>query len=358
MAVREARWDCQYCGTKGNLGRDKSCNNCGRSRPAGTKFYLVDDAVVEKADLLAQAAKGPDWVCAFCGTSNSVERTTCRSCGAARDADSHQQATTKYAPGEAPTTGDMTVEEPASGEKVKPSMANRTKMILAGAAALVLLCICVVAAFIIFGGKDKGATVSGFEWERTVAVEAYQTVQEEDWSVPEGGRITSQRQEIHHYDDVLDHYETRQRDVSEQVQVGSETYVCGQRDLGNGFFEDVTCERPVYETQTHTETYEEPVYRQEPVYQTLYAYDIDKWIVVRTGQESGKDHSPAWPESSLASNEREGERTERYLVTFTDENGESYPWESTLAEWESYEMGQEVVLDFDAFGKLKGVNPP
>ena len=49
---------------------------------------------------------------------------------------------------------------------------------------------------------------------------------------PAAGRLLSEREEIHHYDQVLDHYETRQRDVEEQVQVGTETYVCGQRDLG------------------------------------------------------------------------------------------------------------------------------
>jgi hypothetical protein len=360
MAVREARWDCQYCGAKGNLGRHKSCPNCGRSRPAGTKFYLTDeDAVVKEEALLAEAAKGPDWVCAFCGTSNSIERDTCRACGAPREADSHQQVVKDYGVGEAPTTGDMTVEEPARARK-EAAPGNRNKIIigLLAVAAFFVLCIGLVAAFFIFGGREEGATVSGFEWERSVAVEAFQTVEEEDWSVPEGGRIKSQRQEIQSYVDVLDHYETRQREVQEQVQVGTEDYVCGQRDLGNGFFEDVMCQRPIYETQSRTETYEEPIYRQEPVFAVLYTYDIDKWTVVRTEEASGQDHSPMWPRSDLGPDEREGERTERYVVYFIDENGEIYPWEIALNQWETYEMGQEVVLEFDSFGKLKDVASP
>ncbi len=361
MAVREARWDCQYCGTKGNLGRHKSCNNCGRSRPAGTKFYLAsDDEIVQDAQLLDEAAKGPDWVCAFCGTSNGVERETCRSCGAPREADSHQQAVTDYGVGEAPRTGDMTVEErPATAEPQKaPASQNRNRIILVGVVALVVLCAGLAAAFLIFGGREQGATVSGFEWQRAVAVEAFQTVEEEDWSVPEGGRILSERQEIHHYDDVLDHYETRQREVQEQVQVGTETYVCGQRDLGNGFFEDIECERPIYETQSRTETYEEPIYRQEPVYQTLYAYEIDKWNVVRTDEASARDHSPFWPRADLGSDEREGDQTELYVVYFTDEEGETHRWETTLAEWQAFEQGQAVVLEFDSFGNLEGVGLP
>ena len=37
MAIREGRWDCQYCGTTGIPGREKVCPNCARSRPEGTK---------------------------------------------------------------------------------------------------------------------------------------------------------------------------------------------------------------------------------------------------------------------------------------------------------------------------------
>ena len=141
MAVREARWDCQYCGAKGNQGRHKSCKNCGRSRPAGTKFYLAsDDEIVQDQELLEEAAKGPDWVCAFCGTSNSVERESCRACGAPREADSHQQAVTNYALGEAPSTGDMTVEEarPAAAREAAPA-GNRNKLILIAVAAIAVV---------------------------------------------------------------------------------------------------------------------------------------------------------------------------------------------------------------------------
>jgi hypothetical protein len=46
------------------------------------------------------------------------------------------------------------------------------------------------------------------------------------------------------------------------------------------------------------------------------------------------------------------------VVYFIDENGEIYPWEIALNQWETYEMGQEVVLEFDSFGKLKDVASP
>lgn len=362
MAIREGHWDCQYCGTIGNLGRHKACTNCGRSRPDGTKFYLADEAEIVDKRLESQAQLGPDWICEFCGTSNAANITICGSCGAPREGSSPVQQVKEYAPGEAPTTGDMTFEEEPNegkGERVEPAASKSSSkiVIFAIAGAILLLCLG-LDAFLIFAGKDADATVSGFEWQRTQAVEAFQTVTEEDWNVPADGRILSQSQEIHHYDQVIDHYETLERVVDEQVQVGVETYVCGQRDLGNGFFEDIECEQPVYETQSHTESYEEAIYRDDPIFQTLYFYEIDKWIVIRNEENGASDHSPFWPRADLSDDEREGERSEYYVVNFADKDGESHSWEATLSEWQSFEQGQQVKLKFNAFGEFTGVEAP
>jgi hypothetical protein len=352
MAVREGRWDCQYCGTTGILGRDKVCTNCGRSRPAGTKFYLPKDGDEVADEKLAQKAKiGPDWICEFCSSSNPANVDVCQSCHAPREGVSPQQEVKEYALGEAPDSGDMDlskpVERPSTPAKSKKGPAIGIAAIAGGA---LFLCLCFVLAFFVFGSQNEEATVSGFSWERTVAVESFQTVTEEDWEVPAGGRILSQQEDIHHYDQILDHYETRSRQVSEQVQVGERTYVCGQRDLGNGFFEDVECTEPVYETQSRTETYEEPIYREEPVYQTKYTYEIDKWVVVRTETAANNNHSATWPDTNLASGEREGERTETYIIHFTDNDGKEYDWETTEGEWRGFEVGQGVTLKLDAFG--------
>ena len=361
MAIREGRWDCQYCGNIGNLGRHRNCQNCGHSRPEGTKFYLADDSEVTDKKLQRQALVGPDWICEYCGTSNAADIAVCGSCGAARDETSPVQQVKEYEPDQVPTTGDMTFDEEPEPAKSPPEKTTDKKKlpiaIIAGIGAIALLCLAVIA-FLVFGGRDAEASVTGFQWERTVEVEAFQTVVEEDWEIPSGGRLISQREEIHHYDQILDHYETRQRQVEERVQVGVETYVCGQRDLGTGFFEDIECERPVYETQVRTETYEEPIYRDEPVYRPLYTYKIDKWIVVRTEESSGNDHSPYWPRADLGSDEREGETTEVYVVYFVDEDGDTVEWETTLEEWQALEQGQNVVLNLNALGQISEIERP
>jgi hypothetical protein len=160
--------------------------------------------------------------------------------------------------------------------------------------------------------------------------------------VPQGGRILSQRREVHHVNHVLDHYENRTREASEEVKTGARTYVCGHKDLGNGNFEDVECTEPVYETRTHTESYRDPVYRDDPVYQTKYRYEIDKWTPSRTPATSGAGKTPAWPPLTVASNERETGRTEKYTVLFKDEDGDDYTLEFPLNRWQAFNFGQKL----------------
>ena len=332
MAIREGRWDCVYCGTTGNLGRDKSCGTCGRSRPEGTKFYLPDDAQeVTDEKLLAEAKKGPDWVCAFCATSNESEATSCRACGALREATSEKQQIKTYGLDEVPTTGDMDLD---AGRPAPPTEAAGQKskvgpLVIIGGVILVLACIGILA-FLIFGGKDVTSTVEGFEWRRAIDIEAFRTVTEEGWDLPAGAIILSERQEKHHDEEVLDHVEVSQE-------------VCGQIDLGNGNFEDKIC------------TTENNVYRQEPVYQPYYTYDIDKWIVVRTAQEGGGDHSPFWPRADLTGDEREGERSETYTIIFRDQDGEIRKHTVDLDEWNTFERNQSVVLKLNALGGISDI---
>jgi hypothetical protein len=362
MTVREGRWDCQYCAATGILGRFKSCNSCGRSRPEGTKFYLpADECAVSDAALLNQAQLGPDWVCEFCSSSNAANRTTCNACAAPKGTSPSQQVK-EYQTGEAPRSGDMDMSAPPpprSDKKQKKDKSGAPPWLWGGCAALVaFLFLCICGSLILSRmNSDVEATVSQLQWERTIAVEAYQTVTESDWNVPTNGRLLSQREEIHHYDQVLVGYENRQREVSEQVQVGEESYVCGQRDMGNGFFEDIQCSRPIYGTQSRTESYQEPIYRQDPVYQTKYTYEIDKWVVVRTERANGARGQAQWPEMKLSAGEREGKRSEAYTVHLTDKNGKSYSLEMPFEEWRRLEVGATYTVKVNAFGEIIEFTP-
>lgn len=351
MAVREALWDCQYCDAMGVRGREDYCPSCSRPRPEGTKFYLPKDAqAVTDESLLRQTKKGPDWVCAFCDSSNEADETACVYCGAGREATSAQQQVKEYAVGSAPTSGDNTFEDaPVAAE---PQQASRPRWLpVAGVLALLVLLACICGGILLSRSSEAEVTAVQFDWQRTIEVEAVRTVVEEDWDVPAGGRTLSQQEEIREYDRVLIGYETLEREVSEQVQVGERTYVCGQRDLGNGFFEDIECTDPVYETQYRTESYDEPIYESVPVYGTKYTYEIDRWLTVRTEQAGANDRSPLWPNTNLGEGEREGDRTEMYQITFQDGEGTRHTLDYTEAEWQTFEQGTTYQLKFNAFGE-------
>jgi hypothetical protein len=110
--------------------------------------------------------------------------------------------------------------------------------------------------------------------------------------------------------------------------------------LGNGYFQDKICTDAVYETRTRTETYQDPIYRQDPVYQTKYTYDIEKWVPIRTERAGGIQLNPSWPKVNLGKNERKGQQIETYMVDFVDKKGKTYSVPMNQNEWDDYQLGQ------------------
>ncbi|NJO04207.1 MAG: hypothetical protein HC876_00975 [Chloroflexaceae bacterium] len=335
-AVREGRWDCTYCRTTAILGRHRACPNCGQVRPENVKFYLPADAeAVTDAQLEQRARRGADWVCSFCTTSNEATADTCRQCGASRADSLGEQKVQTFAMNAVPRAGDNAPSPPRPATPAAPAQQRSMLPIFAALGVLLLLC---VGGFLFLGNRESSVRVDGFAWERAITIEERRTVTESDWDLPGAARLISQQEEIHHYVQVVQRYETRTRDVTKQVQVGTRTYVCEQRDLGNGFFEDVECEEPVYENRTRTETYEEPIYRDVPIYRTKYTYEVDKWVSVRTERESGENREPFWPQLSLLDNQRESERSETYLVSVVDDQGNRHEMEVDESRWQALEM--------------------
>ncbi len=342
MAIREGRWDCPTCGTAGVPGRRVGCPSCGTPRPDGVRFYLPQDAPeVTYAGLLAQARAGADWICEHCGASARAAQDDCPGCGAARGS-SPQQDTHEYEMDEIPRsardrrraadTADTAVAE------TPPKPRRRWKAPIFFAALL--------AGVAWWNSpKEVAATIDGKDWTRAIEVQEHRTVTEEDWSVPQGGRTRRSFRAVRSHRRVLDHHETRTRQVSERVQTGTRTYTCGSVDRGNGYFEDRICTEPQYETRYRTETYEEPVYRQEPIYGTKYVFDIERWLPDDTAWARGDAaREPEWPAVKIGRKEREGARIQRYVLRFTDAEGKSYEREVSQAEYDRYERGQPVRL--------------
>jgi hypothetical protein len=382
MAIREGLWDCQWCGQAGILGRHKECSQCGRSRPEGTKFYLPGNApAVTDKKLLDIAQVGPDWLCEHCSSSNSNDRTHCAHCNAPRGS-SPSQAVKDHATAAVPQSGDNAPAEPPPATTqplaytAQPAVPTRRAIPVAFLIGIAALCLCgfIFTSLLRTNSSDAPtfppptstpivtptptippyheitATVSGFQWAWVISIERLTAVTQTGPAVPLDGRLLSQAQVIDHYVQVLDHYDTLTTQIPEQVQVGTNTYVCGQRDLGNGFFEDIQCTDPIYETRYRIETSQQPVYRDDPVYVTQYTYEIDQWVYAREERASGTDQEPYWPAVTLADDEREGSRSQWYEVRFNDAAGNLYTWVADESEWHSFALGNLHHLEVNDFG--------
>lgn len=316
-------WDCDYCGADRISGDIKICPKCGKPRGKDVTFYMAGPKqYVEDPD---KVSKNPDWLCSFCDTLNADTDKFCTSCGASRE-DSEMNY--------------FEVKEKQRQEALRKEEENRKKLqniapqssrSAGGRRLLPLLVIAAAVLVIAFMSmpRTKSMKVDAMKWERTVIVEKKQAVQESGWDLPAGAWDVTSRQEIYRYDQILDHYETREREVAEEVLDGYDvTYT--YEDLGNGHFEEVEHREPRYRTEYHTEYYEEPVYISVPVYEEKYYYTIIKWFHDRDEVTSGTNSEPYFAELDLTQDEREGGRKEEYWIVSGDK---TYGIDYELWEW-------------------------
>lgn len=353
MTVYVGRWDCATCGHKGILGPKTECPSCGADRPKNVQFYLADESdVVQDADQLKRARAGADWRCSYCGQNNPADTITCISCGNGRSEQETRLTQRDYQSGTVPRSSQKVVPESTA----IPPPRHRGKGCLW---ALIGLVVAFIALVIIFGQTNAiVVTIEGFEWERSIRTEVNRLVEEEDWEMPAQGQLIESFRDIHHYDQVLDHYETRTR--TKERAVGTEQYVCGKRDLGNGYFEDKYCDRTVYET--YEEQYEAPVYRDKPVYRTKYRYNIYRWQKSAPIETQGIGKEAQWGDLTAVQSDPRRRATQRsavYTITVRDEQNEQHDHAIPFKEWERLERGDTLnALRGAVSGNYRGLNEP
>ena len=312
-------WRCEACG---NIirGDSRTCPCCGRPIPNDVRYLMPDNPDVIEArnqdrimignsntrlaatytddggiesDVVAEELESddPNWNCDYCGYQNYYTDLTCQGCGAPR-----AEATSDYFCTEfnnrSETVQQSINTEPKSVVNKLTDLSNpKIKLLHKGIILSIIVCL-----IWLFMPITRTATITGFEWERVINVETFIECHESGWSVPNGAHITNKKSEIHHYDKVLDHYETKTKPVAHKELDG---YTTTYKDLGNG--QSKVVKTPKYKTVYKTETYKEPVYRQEPVYKTKYYYDIGRWKETSTLCTAGIDQQPYWHDTDLPS---------------------------------------------------------
>ncbi len=331
--VYEMLWDCQFCGTKGNLGlTHRFCPNCGSPQNPDSRYFPSDE---DKVAVYDHKYVGVDVTCPNCGELNGAAAEFCGQCGTPLTEGAKKAsilASETVAAGQAfQSSGSRDlVKEQFDAEMQRigvQSVAEKPKRgggFNPRTAAIIGI---IVAAIGIFGflfsrTEAVDVTVTGHTWERSISIQEYNSFTTRSWrdSPPAGDsvsiRLGSCSEEIRSYNQVPDGQECR------RVRV----------DQGDGTFrEEQRCET---------------VYRREPVYDDMCTWTGMRWDSIQPALGSGNSlaQSPAWPLINLnecntsalrAGCQREAGRSEAYIVIFDNE----YRCEFSQAAWEDTPVG-------------------
>lgn len=384
--IIEGLWDCSYCGTIGIGGLTHDCPNCGKTRGQDTVFYMAGQKRYLSDTEVKNVGTEPDWHCSNCDSLNSSFSSCCKNCGNLREQSTEDYFDLRYRKGcEKEKSESLNYSKnteyfsnhcsnnpPAlschfspflsSDSELKevdrknkndyspschyPSFLSRSMGSVKENSGIIFGILAVILIISLLGSlftpKIVTGTVEDFRWERSISIEEYRTVDENGWYLPSDARLKYMTEQIKYYEDVLDHYETRTRTYTEEV-FDHYDYYYTYTDNGNGTFTEHEHSTPVYRTETRTEYYDEPIYRSEPVYGTMYYYEVDRWVWKENVESCGNDKEPYWGEYEFSENEREGGRTEQYFirVAFDDDTKEySVEYET----WNSLKYNDNVEL--------------
>jgi hypothetical protein len=242
---------------------------------------------------------------------------------------------------------------------------NRRRMLAVSGGVLFVALMSVLVWVVFFQTRTVDLEIAELTWSRGVEIEEYRTIRTGGWHAPSDAYNVATSRRTHHYDRVLDHMETRYRSVQYQSGSTTETYSCGTTSNGNGTYTTNYCTRTVPQYSTRQEPYQEAVYRDEPVYETWYEYDVDRWTRHHWEREHGDDDDrPHWPGTEQFLNQgtelgalRVGRgRQEAYAVRLVDPDGKSHPKEVDLTTWDRLREGRMVRGQVNRRGDVRSVD--
>ena len=351
MATYVGKWDCPACGTKRIPGWKNGrtverCLACGS--PCTKKWYLDDrNMVIGNPEEVKKATSKRAWTCGHCSHVNDGEDTSCDGCGNPRSAESGDSEVIlkEYSLEETPTEESQVIEQkdtrygksprqpvPVSRKLKKTSKKRNLGWIAPTVTTFAGVCYLVIGLFVtLFFNKKVPVSASGFRWERKMSIEHFGPVSYNSWDYPPSGAYNiTQQEEIHHYDKIYE---------GQECHTESRSYVCGTVDNGNGTFSDKYCDENV--------TVCEDKYREEPVYETKYYYDIDEWSHHHWISAKGFSKQTWYPKDSLTETRptlwREGSIEGVYFLTVKEASGSTHEEEIDWEQWEPLQQGDSLV---------------
>lgn len=344
-------WTCKRCGSK-NPGTTRICASCGNVMSETDKFELpAQQELIKDEAVIAKAERGPDVTCKYCGARNPADAKNCSQCSAdLTDATTRKAgevlgafSAEKKPDVKCPSCGAM---NPATALKcgncagsLAPRPVDRAQAVPAAAPAkvnslpvLIVIGVLVVAAIVcgllFFRTSDTSAAVQGVQWQRVIEIMEQRPVQHETWrdQIPSSAALGS--------------CELRVRGTQDQPAPNAEK-ICGTPytvDTGSGVGKVVQdCQ---YELKDD-----------------WCAYTQQEWTVVDSAIARGTDMSAQWPILNLRANQREGNREEAYVVTFSSDGKEYQMAVANASELLKYAAGSRWKLKVNALGSVVAAEP-
>lgn len=351
----ELEWTCPNCGGR-NPGQETVCVHCGTAQPEDVAFQQpAEEEIITNAEVVAKAKIGPDIHCAYCGTRNPGDATTCTNCGAdLREGTKRESGQILGAHRDEPapdvkcqycgtmnpaaarqcancgSTLDLQ-EEAVQDRPQKPQgqssggWLSKGVLIVAG----VLLLVSCIALFIFLNKTDDVVgRVNDVAWERRIIIMGLVPASYETWrdEVPQNADLGVCRDE-HRYN-------------SDSPKPNS-VEVCGTPysvDTGSGFAEVTQdCEYQVYDDFCK--------------YTVLEMQPVDSLVL------SGTDLNPQWPVLRLQTDQQEGERQESYRIDFSAD-GDLFTYTTRdPQEYDDFVIGSTWILKVNQLGGVVDVEP-
>jgi ribosomal protein L40E len=343
-------WTCKRCGSK-NPGTTKICSSCGNVMSETDKFELpVQQELIKDETVIAKAERGPDVTCKYCGARNAADAKICSQCSAdltdaaarhsgevlgAFSDEKKPDVKCPYCGAMNPATalkcsncaGSLAARpvDQAKAPPAAPVKVSRVPLFIGIGIGVVILVVC---GLLLFRTSDTSAAVKGVLWQRAIEIMEERPVEHETWrdQIPSGVDVGS--------------CELKVRGTQNEPAPNSEK-ICGTPytvDTGSGVGKVVQdC--------------------QYQVKDEWCAYTQLEWTVVDSVVTKGSDANAAWPVVNLRADQREGERQETYVVSFSSDGKEYQLTVASAKDLAKYVVGSRWKLKVNALGGVVSAEP-
>jgi DNA-directed RNA polymerase subunit RPC12/RpoP len=341
----ELEWECPNCGNR-NKGSQKLCSGCGAAQPADVKFQQpAEEKLIEKQD---PSEAVPDIHCSFCGVRNPGKSAVCSNCGGDLS-DAQKRETGRILGAHRDQPADP-IRCQACGEDNSPanlrcarcgaalsvpqaapsaqSASKKTSPIILYILAGVGLVLVILLVVSLFSRKDVTAIVDTRSWERSIEIEKFGPISQAAWEqdLPAEARNISCEDR---------YYATDNQPAPKSTEVCGTPYTVDQGDGTGKVVQDC----------------------QYEIYASYCDFTIDGWTAIRVDKLAGSDEPPTWPATDLATDQREGERAERYVILFSLDGKTTRYVTSDVNLFLQASPGSRWILSMNGLGDIIDIAP-